>query len=187
MSGHGIFVTIDGLAGAGKSVTTGGLRSKLVRLGYRVHTTAEPTQGRLGKIARRSTEIYSGHALACLVAADRYHHVLQRMDGVPVEFIEALNSAAPPPDLAIFLLADPNVAARRIARRGSHDRFQAGLATSTAEAEFYRDAADRLADRWGKRPLLLDTTTTRTDELVAVIAMHVAALAGPPRHQSETA
>lgn len=68
------------------------------------------------------------HARACLVAADRYHclateirsalaagkivlcdryvassYVLQHLDGVPIEFIEALNADANRPDLAVIL------------------------------------------------------------------------------------
>jgi dTMP kinase len=75
-----------------------------------VHTTSEPSHGPLGTLARHGTDTYSGYVLACLVAADRYHHlatdirpnlaagrivvcdryvpssyVLQLMDGVPIE------------------------------------------------------------------------------------------------------
>lgn len=87
--------------------------------------------------------------MACLVAADRYHHlitdirprlaagaivicdryvassyVLQRMDGVSLEFIDAINDGADVPDLAVILTAAPEVAADRIYRRGSYGRFE---------------------------------------------------------------
>ncbi|MBE8517074.1 hypothetical protein ILP97_06050 [Amycolatopsis sp. H6(2020)] len=89
---------------------------------------------------RHNTDTYRGHTLACLVAADRYHHleqemrqqlaagsivvcdryvasscVLQCMDGVPLPFVEAINAAADVPDLAVTLQAPPEVTAARVA------------------------------------------------------------------------
>ena len=112
----GLFVTLDGPGGAGKSTTTTQLAALLTQRGYPVHATTQPSRGELGQIARHRSNIYRGHALACLVAADRYHHlrtdirprkaagdvvvcdryvaaslVLQRMDGVPLDFLETLN------------------------------------------------------------------------------------------------
>jgi len=139
---RGVFVALAGLGGAGKTTTTRRLTEALTERGYRAHATTEPSRAQLGEIARHGTETYSGYALACLVAADRYHHltteirpllaagtvvvcdryvassyVLQRMDGVPVEFAEALNAEADVPDLTVILTADPQVTAARIARR----------------------------------------------------------------------
>ncbi|WP_030105539.1 dTMP kinase, partial [Actinoalloteichus caeruleus] len=152
VTGHrGVFVTLDGMGGAGKSTTTRHLNEHLAAQGYTVHVTTEPSHAELGAIARHGTDTYSRHALACLVAADRYHHlateirpnlaagrivlcdryvassfVLQRMDRVPIEFVEALNAAADIPDLAVILIADATVTAGRIERRGSHSRFESG-------------------------------------------------------------
>ncbi|WP_139794708.1 dTMP kinase [Saccharomonospora piscinae] len=135
-----LFVTLDGMAGAGKTTTVRMLGPCLRNMGYRVHTTAEPTPGALGELARRNTDLYRGESLACLVAADRYHHleteiephlregdivvcdryiassyVLQQWDGVPLAFVDALNNRARRPDLAVLLVADPAVAASRVA------------------------------------------------------------------------
>ncbi|MGH3672640.1 MAG: dTMP kinase, partial [Pseudonocardiaceae bacterium] len=132
MGPRGVFVTLDGMGGAGKSSTTRHLHQHLTQAGYTVHATAQPYHDQLGEIARHGTDTYTGHTLACLVAADRYHHlateirpqlaagrivlcdryvassyVLQRMDAVPIEFIEALNGAADVPDLAVILTAHP--------------------------------------------------------------------------------
>ncbi len=70
-----MFVTLDGPGGVGKSTTTEHLHRYLTGQGYSVHTTSEPSHGPLGKIARHGTDTYSGYVLACLVAADRYHHL----------------------------------------------------------------------------------------------------------------
>jgi dTMP kinase len=129
-SARGVFVTVDGLGGAGKSTTVQHLRRYLAEQGHTVHATTEPSYKQLGTLARHGTDTYSGHALACLVSADRYHHldaeirphlaagrivvcdryvasyVLQRMDGVPIEFIEAINAAVDVPDLAVILTTE---------------------------------------------------------------------------------
>jgi dTMP kinase len=205
-TGHrAVFVTLDGPGGAGKSTTTEHLHRYLTGQGYSVHTTSEPSHGPLGTLARHSTDTYSGYVLACLVAADRYHHlatdirpnlaagrivvcdryvpssyVLQLMDGVPIEFIEAINTAADVPDLAVILTADPTVTSHRIGLRGAHSRFEAGITTSRAEADLYRDTAARLAER--RYPLLIvDTTDTPPAQVAAAIAGRIAQLAGVPQ------
>lgn len=176
-----------------------------------MHATTEPSHKQLGTIARHGTDTYSGHALACLVTADRYHHldteirphlaagrivvcdryvassyVLQRLDGVSVEFIEAINAAAAVPDLAVILIAEPTVAARRIRRRGAHSRFEAGIATSGAEADLYRDAAARLAEH-GYPLFIIDTTDTPPAQVTAMIAGRIAQLMGVPPAPTATA
>jgi dTMP kinase len=166
----GLFITADGLGGSGKTTTVAHRHRRLAERGYPVHATTEPSHAPLGKIARHQTDTYSGHALACLVSADRYHHlatdirpnradgkivicdryvassyVLQRMDGVPLPFIEALSVDADRPDLAIILVADPETAAARISSRGTRTHFETGTGTSRTEADLYRDTAARLA------------------------------------------
>jgi dTMP kinase len=211
MTGHrGLFVTIDGLGGAGKSTTIRHLHHQLTSQGCTVHTTTEPSRDRLGEIARHGTDNYFGHALACLVAADRYHHlateirpqlaagrivlcdryvassyVLQRMDGVPIDFVEALNAAADIPDLAVVLTA-PDVTARRIHERGAHSRFEAGPTTSRTEAELYADTIHRLTRR--NYPILaIDTTKSATEQVVDMIAQQIAQLVARSRGESHTA
>jgi hypothetical protein len=115
------------------------------------------------------TETVTGHALACLYAADRYHHieteirpameegrtvisdryipsglVMQRFDGIDPAFLCQLNAEADRPDLAVILEADPEVIAERLIERGPHNRFQLSPGGSHAEVHLYRQATERL-------------------------------------------
>ncbi|WP_157608777.1 hypothetical protein [Saccharomonospora glauca] len=54
-----LFVTLDGMAGAGKTTTVRLLGPYLRNLGYHVHTTAEPTRMRWERWLD-STSIYTG-------------------------------------------------------------------------------------------------------------------------------
>lgn len=142
--GRGSFITVDGPGGAGKTTLVECLHHWLDERGYPVQVTTESSHSVLGELACHRTDAYTGHALACLVAADRYHHlateirpaladgkivlcdryvassdVPQRLDGVPSSFIQALNADADQPDLAIILTADPVVTTERIAHRAA--------------------------------------------------------------------
>lgn len=72
---RGLFVTVDGPSGAGKSTIVRHLAHMLVATGEEVHVTAEPSSGPIGKLCRELTETVTGLPLACLYAADHYHHV----------------------------------------------------------------------------------------------------------------
>jgi dTMP kinase len=166
---RGLFVSIDGPSGAGKSTIVHHLAQLLVSDGEDVHVTAEPSVGPIGALCRELTETTTGHALACLYAADRYHHleaevrpnteagrvvisdryipsglVMQRFDGIDPAFLWHLNAEADRPDLAVILEADPEVISQRLHERGPHNRFQLSPGSSHAEVHFYRQATDRL-------------------------------------------
>lgn len=166
---RGLFVSVDGPSGAGKSTIVRHLAQLLVAEGEDVHVTAEPSDGPIGALCRELTESVTGHALACLYAADRYHHVetevrpfveqgqmvisdryipsglvMQRFDGIDPQFLWWLNSEASRPDLAVILEADPEVIAERLTDRGPHNRFQLTPGSAHAEAHFYRQATERL-------------------------------------------
>lgn len=164
-----MFVSVDGPSGAGKSTIVHHLAQTLVANGEDVHVTAEPSNGPIGKLCRELTESVTGHSLACLYAADRYHHVateirphmeqgrtvlsdryipsglvMQRFDGIDAAFLWQLNAEADRPDLAVILEVDPEVISERLAERGPHNRFQLTPGSSHAEVHFYRQATDRL-------------------------------------------
>ena len=140
---RGLFVSVDGPSGAGKSTIVAHLAQMLVAAGEEVHVTAEPSDGPIGVLCRELTESVTGHALACLYAADRYHHVetevrpymersctvisdryipsglvMQRFDGVDPAFLWHLNAEADRPDLAVILEAGPETIAERLVERG---------------------------------------------------------------------
>jgi len=164
-----MFISIDGPSGAGKSTIVGHLAQMLVAAGEDIHITAEPSTGPIGSLCRDMTESLTGHALACLYAADRYQHlqaairphvergepvitdryvpsglVMQRFDGIDPAFLWQLNSEADRPDLAVILEADPEIIAERLTARGPHNRFQITPGSSHAEVHFYRQATERL-------------------------------------------
>jgi dTMP kinase len=164
-----LFVSVDGPSGAGKSTIVEHLAQLLVASGEEVHVTAEPSTGPIGRLCRELTPTVAGHALACLYAADRYHHltaeirphtqagrtvisdryipsglVMQRFDDLDPVFLWQLNACADQPDLAVILDADPEVIARRLHERGAHNRFQLSPRSSHAEVGFYREATERL-------------------------------------------
>lgn len=166
---RGLFISVDGPSGAGKSTVVHHLAQMLVGQGESVHVTAEPSAGPIGALARELTETVTGHALACLYAADRYHHieteirpqledgtivisdryipsglVIQRFDGIDPAFLWQLNAEADRPDLAVILEADPDVIAQRLTDRGPHNRFQLPPGSSHAEIHFYNQATERL-------------------------------------------
>ncbi len=194
-----LFVTVDGPSGAGKSTTVAHLARLLTSAGEQVHTTAEPSTGPIGQLARDLTETVTGPALACLYAADRYQHldteirprleagelvlcdryvpsglVMQRFDGVDPAFLWDVNEPADRPDLAVIIEADPAVIAARLSDRGPHNRFQQAPSSAHAEAHFYRQACQRLTHA-GYDVLRVDVGDRTPDQVATVIANRLTA------------
>jgi dTMP kinase len=203
MTERGVLVAFEGPSGTGKS-TVARLVADALRP-VRVLLTREPSDGPLGLEARAGTGRYSGRALACLVAADRYAHleeevvpalaagavvicdryvmssfVLQRLDGVEREFISCLNAPAPRPDLYVMLAAAPSDAADRVRARGTSSRFQPRSEEhAAAEAVLYEEE-ESLAARSGQRLLRLDTTGRAPEAVAAQACVAISALVRPP-------
>ena len=175
----------------------------LLAEGRHVHVTAEPSSGLIGKLASELTPTVTGHALACLYAADRYHHieteikpllksgqivisdryaasglVVQRFDGVDPVFLWQLNQEVERPDLAVILDADPDVIATRLEARGPHNRFQHTSGSSHTEVKFYRQATEMLEEA-GFSVLMVNCSSRPPEQSATVIRNELVALLVP--------
>ncbi|MFI5736109.1 dTMP kinase [Kribbella sp. NPDC051587] len=195
----GFFVTLDGPGGVGKSTAVAGLTAELAEYCVPVQQTTEPSRGSIGELARHGTHEFSGQALACLVAADRYHHldtelrpalragrlvlcdryvatslVLQRRDGVPLDFIDAINRDADAPDLAVILTAPAATIRARLQARGvSSGRFEDDDRIDV-DLGYYVDAGKILRGR-GVDVLTIDVGQHRPCDTVRVISAAIRA------------
>jgi dTMP kinase len=196
----GLLVTVDGPNGSGKTSIAAELGKALMAARQRVHETQEPSSSPLGALARASEATVKGQALACLVAADRHHQlateivpalrsgavvvcdrylesslVLQRIDGVEVEFILAANSGIQRPDLRVRLIASESVLQDRLAARlaGPERRFERMAGGSRRELELYAEADALLTERFELPSVLLDTTSSVPAAHAASIMRHV--------------
>jgi dTMP kinase len=204
---RGLFISVDGPSGAGKSTIVHHLAQMLVAEGEQVHVTAEPSTGAIGQLARDLTESVTGHALACLYAADRYHHldteidphldagqivitdryvasslVMQRFDGINPAFLWQINGEATRPDLSVILEADPEVIAGRLAERGAHNRFQLMPGSSHAEIHFYHQATERLIQA-GFDVLRADCNRRTPDQVAADILGRLTTFFAAPKEE----
>ena len=75
MKKEGLFITIEGPNGVGKSSFTTDLIEKLNKIGEKVELTKEPTTTSLANFILKGEEEYDGEVFACLIAADRYYHL----------------------------------------------------------------------------------------------------------------
>ncbi len=196
----GLLVSVDGPGGVGKTTTIEHLTTILTDAGLLVHRTAQPSTGPIGALARDLVPTACGATLACLFAADRYHHldteirprrdsghivlcdrylasglVVQRADGLDLAFLAGLNAHADPPDLAVILTADPDTIARRLAGRGVHNRYQGGTAQAAAEIAHYSQAATLLLHA-GAAVLRIDTTHNPPNRVAVMIAAELGSL-----------
>jgi dTMP kinase len=187
-SSEGWFVSVDGPSGIGKSATVHALSQVLAREGRAVHVTCEPSQGPIGKLARELTDTVHGNTLACLYAADRYHHltseivphldagevvvtdryipsalVMQQLDGVDPDYLWRINAKARKPDLAVILDADPPTVAERLRGKGPHNRLQRMPSSSQLEWHHYQQICQRLVDAGWTVHRIDCTATTVTD------------------------
>lgn len=168
---RGVFITIEGPNGAGKSRLVALVAQRLRARDFRVLETAEPSPSPLGELVRRLEPIHGGKIYACLVAADRYHHlereiepaiksgtvvisaryvesslVLQHLDGVSRELVWAINSGIRVPDLSVVLTADPDILEKRTAVRPARSRFER-LYSRSVELNAYLEAIDMIASK----------------------------------------
>jgi dTMP kinase len=79
------FIAFEGIDGSGKSTQVKLLAEKLKAEGYKVYTTAEPTDGPIGTMIRKimKTEMQADErTIAALFVADRLEHILNKANGI---------------------------------------------------------------------------------------------------------
>lgn len=192
----GLLVTIEGPNGSGKTSLALAVAGRLKAAGEAVHLTRQPSPSSLGDTVRAAERDVKGRALACLVAGDRHYQcdteiiprlragvtvlcdryiesslVLQRFDGVELNYILEINRGIPRPGLRIQLLATPEVLTERLAQRAiaPERRFERGIGPAR-ELELYADADALLTEREQLPASLFDTTATNADGLGALVA-----------------
>jgi dTMP kinase len=82
---RGKFIAFEGIDGSGKSSQIQWVKRKLEVAGYKVYTTFEPTDNKIGSIIRsilKGDERADHLTIAALFAADRLHHLLNQEDGI---------------------------------------------------------------------------------------------------------
>jgi dTMP kinase len=147
MGDRGIFICVEGLDGCGKT-TQAKLLVKRLRADYDAVYTAEPSDGKIGKLIKRRYlhADKRGPAVveALLFAADRLEHLksdvlpalnerklvvsdryvysslaYQGAAGLDLKWIEKINEHAVRPDLALFIDVEPETVIRRLKRKRS--------------------------------------------------------------------
>jgi dTMP kinase len=154
MSAPGAFVVLEGLDGAGTTTQQELAGQWAHSLGLGLHLTAQPSDGRLGKLIRETLEggkHFDKATLALLFAADRNEHLrspggilelletgwhvlcdrymlstlaYQAEDDVSIDFLLSINSFARVPDATIFISTPPEVCQERLGNRVGLDLFE---------------------------------------------------------------
>jgi len=80
-----LFIVFEGIDGSGKSTQAKLLADRLREQGFKVHSTSEPTNSRIGSIIKDifKHKMEADHrTIAALFAADRLDHLLNKTDGI---------------------------------------------------------------------------------------------------------
>lgn len=85
MTRNNLFIVFEGIDGSGKSTQAKLLKERLVKEGYKIYSTFEPTDSPIGSLIRNifSRRIISDNrAIAALFVADRIDHLLNPVNGI---------------------------------------------------------------------------------------------------------
>ena len=165
MSTAGRFIVLEGIDGSGTTTQAARLVASLRASGHAVVNTREPSDGPIGVVLRQALTRrlvgLSDRALALLFAADRLDHLASVVEPalaegkvvvsdryvlsslayqgmrMPLGWVEALNAAARPADLTLYLEVDPRTAARRRQGRGGTEELFDADAVQRAVARAY--------------------------------------------------
>ncbi len=139
-SQKGIFVTVDGIDGAGSTTIAKYIVKSLKKKGFKAIYTKEPTNTHIGKILRKDLELnfFSPQVEALLFAADRLVHLnkeiipalkdnfivvsdryvessicYQSAQGIDINWVKEVNKFAFKPHLTLILDISPSTAKKR--------------------------------------------------------------------------
>lgn len=177
----GIFITVEGPNGVGKSTFIKKLE-EVFSSQYKVYITREPSDTQFGNYVKKNEGGLHGEAYAYLIGADRSYHlsnyiepaldrgeivisdryiessfVLQVYDGVAIEDIWRLNCNFRVPDLSIILLGDERTISCRLLERDILTHFEKKMSRED-EIKGYINAANFLKDK-GFNIVLLNNNT----------------------------
>ena len=163
----GIFVTVEGPNGVGKSTFI----DKLIEMlpNGTVYKTREPSETDFGRYVKNNEGKLQGEAYAYLIAADRCFHVrdqvkveldngkivisdryvessfvLQAFDGVSMDDIWRLNCKFQKPDLSVVLMCSSKVLEDRLASRDTLTEYEKKM-TRVDEVQGYKKAVEFLS------------------------------------------
>lgn len=86
-----LFIALEGIDGSGKSTQVKMLAENLAKAGHKVYSTFEPTGSDMGKLIRNifAHKTETDHqTIAALFLADRFHHLLNKTDGLLIKMEE---------------------------------------------------------------------------------------------------
>jgi len=196
----GVLITFDGPNCVGKSSLINKIAELLNASGLDNLRTAEPTNSSLGQFIRTNEENYQGKTLAYLVTLDRYLHleneilpalkkgkiilsdryiesslVLQRLDGLDLEFIWDLNRFFYTPELSIILTASVEVLEQRLSKRASLTRLERQHSRCN-ELDYYLETANYLSSR-GFNVITMDNGNMSIEDNAEIVFNKILALA----------
>ena len=150
---RGTHIVLEGIDGAGTTTQRGCLAEALVKRGYDVHQTAEPSSLPVGRLIRQALQkeiAWRPTQMALAFALDRLDHVQQEIEPamaegkivlsdryvisslvyqsleLPIDWVRSLNQHAPEPDLTLLVDLEVSEAeARRSKRGGPEEIFDA--------------------------------------------------------------
>jgi len=164
------FIVIEGLDGAGTTTQVRRLVDRMRISGLRAEETREPTLGPLGAVIRQAIEKrieMEPRALALAFAADRLDHYFNPVTGIAklldegvhvitdryvvsslayqsldadLDWLQTINTQAPPPDRTFFLRTPAQEAWRRVQLRSHAPELFHDLARLERVAELYERA-----------------------------------------------
>lgn len=186
----GLFITIDGPNGVGKSTLIDKLVLKL-KESYAVYTTKEPSDSELGNRVRKNEDDIRGLDYAKLISEDRKWHItneitpqkaksdivvsdryiasslaLQAFDGVALDEIWNLNKDFIFPDINVILLADEDVIETRLGQRENLTFFEKRMSRHQ-ELSFYQNADTFLKQKGVNSILLYNNSEDDLDNIIA--------------------